>query len=591
MVEQIKDIRGYLAIFKKRKRYFFIPFVALFIAVASIAFLLPSIYESSSTILIEEQQIPEDFVRSTVTGFADERIESLTQQILSRSRLWEIIEQFKLYPELKEKYTREEILAKMRADIKLDTISAEIAGQGGKKRPGAARQPSPPGQAITIAFSVAYRGRTPEMVQKVAGTLASSYLEQNLKMREAQAKTTTQFLEAESRELRERIQTIGGKIATFKNEHEGIQPELQQFNMTQADRLDLETKQIDNQIRAAEDRRIYLEGQLATVKPDSPIISSSGERVMDPQTRLRALQVSLADLQSKFSDDYPDIRKVKREMAELEKLVGQQGGGASLQRQKLSQLKADLAQKQGKYSSEHPDVRKLKSEIARLEQQPEKAEPVKPMADAENPAYVTLATQIESAKNEVASLQRQRQSLKDKARMFNQRLEETPKLEQEYLALQRDYTNATAKYQEVMNKIMEARISEGMEEHQKGEKFTLIDPASYPEKPVSPKRPLIILTGFILSMAAGLGTVALAEQMDHSLQNADELASFTNLPVLGSITRIEITEDVISARRKRRFIWTAIGLGLLLGLVLFHFFYMDLWVLIARLLRLMKKYT
>ncbi len=588
MAEQIKDIWDYLAIFKKRIRYFIIPFLALFIATCAIAFLLPSIYESISTILIEEQQIPEEFVRSTVTGFADERIQSLTQQILSRSKLWEIIEQFKLYPELQEKYTREEIIAKMRNDIKLDTISAEIAGQGSKKRSLATRQP---GQAITIAFSVAYRGKSPDTVQKVAGTLASSYLEQNLKIREAQAKTTTQFLEAESRELRERIQTIGGKIATFKNEHEGIQPELQQFNMTQADRLDQETKQIDNQIRAAEDRRIYLEGQLATVKPDSPIISSSGERVMDPQTRLRALQVSLADLQSKFSDDYPDIRKVKREMAELEKMVGQQGGGASLKRQKLTQLKAELAQKKGKYSDEHPDIRKLKNEISRLEQQPEKAEPVKPVTEAENPAYVTLTSQVESAKNEVASLQRQRESLKERARMFNQRLEETPKLEQEYLALQRDYTNATAKYQEVMNKIMEARISEGMEEHQKGEKFTLIDPASFPEKPVSPKRLLILLTGFILSMGVSLGTVALVEQMDHSLNSANELASFTGQPVLGSITRMETTEDAVSDRRKRRLIWTATGLVLLLGISLFHFLYMDLWVFTAKFLRLINKYT
>lgn len=590
MAEQVKDIRDYLAIFKKRKRYFIIPFVTLFIMVFATAILLPSIYESTSTILIEEQQIPEDFVRSTVTGFADERIQSLTQQILSRSKLWEIIQQFHLYGELQEKYTREEILEKMRDDIKLDTISAEIAGQakgGGKKRPGA----SQPGQAITIAFSVAYRGKDPDTVQKVAGTLASSYLEQNLKIREAQAKTTTQFLEAESKELKERIQGLGDKIATFKKEHEGIQPELQQFNLSQADRLDQDIKQLDNQIRAAEDRRIYLEGQLATVKPDSPIISSSGERVMDPQTRLRALQVSLADLQSKFSDDHPDIRKVKREMAELEKMVGQQGGGASLKRQKLTQLKADLAQKQGKYSDEHPDVRKLKNEIARLEQQPEKADPVKPVADAENPAYVTLSSQIESAKNETASLQRQREALKEKLRMFNVRLEETPKLEQEYLALQRDYTNSTSKYQEVMNKILESRISEGMEEHQKGEKFTLIDPASYPEKPVKPKRWLIILAGFILSMGAGLGTVALAEQMDHSLHNADELASLTGQPVLGSITRIETTEDVVSARLKRKFIWTTTGLGLLLGLTLFHFLYMDLWIFTAKIMRMMNKYT
>ncbi len=125
----------------------------------------------------------------------------------------------------------------------------------------------------------------------------------------------------------------------------------------------------------------------------------------------------------------------------------------------------------------------------------------------------------------------------------------------------------------------------------KGEKFTLIDPASYPEKPISPKRWLIFLAGFVLSLGAGAGAVAMAQQMDHSLSSADELASFTGLPVLGSITRIGITEDVISNRRKRRFIWTAIGLSLFLGIILFHFLYMDLWVLTARLMRLLNKYT
>ena len=589
MAEPVKDLRDYFDILAKRKKYFIIPFVGLFILVTAIAKLLPSIYESTSTILIETQQIPEDFVRSTVTGFADERIQSLTQQILSRSRLWEIVQQFHLYPESQEKLTREEILEQMRDDIKIETISAEIAGQsrGSTRR----RAPRQPGNEITIAFSIAYRGKNPDIVQKVDSTLASLYLEQNLKTREAQAKTTTQFLEAEAKELKERIQLLGDKIAAFKKEHEGIQPELQQFNLNQAESLERDIKQVDNQIRTAEDRRIYLEGQLTSVKPDSPIISSSGERVMDPQTRLRALQVMLADLQSKFSDDYPDIRKVKREMAELEKLAGQQGGSPSLKRQKLTQLRAELAEKQGKYSVDHPDIKKLKNEIARLEEQPEKTGPVKPVTDPENPAYISLTTQIESAKNEIASLQRQRETLKEKLKMFNQRLEETPKLEQEYFALQRDYTNATSKYQEVMNKILESKISEGMEEHQKGEKFTLIDAASYPEKPVSPNRWLIVLAGFILSLGSGLATVALAEQMDHSLERALDLTSLTGLPVLGTIIRIVTREDLVQAKRRRRFIWAATGIGLFLGLILFHLLYMDLWVFTAQLLHLMHKYT
>jgi succinoglycan biosynthesis transport protein ExoP len=164
-------------------------------------------------------------------------------------------------------------------------------------------------------------------------------------------------------------------------------------------------------------------------------------------------------------------------------------------------------------------------------------------------------------------------------------------VEQEYLALTRDYQNASQKHQEVMNKILEARISEGMEEGQKGEKFTLIDPASFPEKPVSPKRRLIFLAGLIMSFGAGIGTVALAEALDHSVKNSDDLARLTGLPVLGSIIRIETTEDITRAHQKRRLIWVVTGFCLIMGLALFHFFYMDLWVLTARLLRLVDKYT
>jgi predicted RNase H-like nuclease (RuvC/YqgF family) len=349
---------------------------------------------------------------------------------------------------------------------------------------------------------------------------------------------------------------------------------------------------MDNSIRAAEDRKIYLEGQLATVKPDTPIIGATGERVMDPGTRLRALEVILADLQSRFSDDHPDIRKVKREMAELKKIAGPKGGSASLQRQKLTQLRAELAQKQGRYSDEHPEIKKLKNEIALLEKSPEKAAaPGRPLTDAENPAYIALISQIQSASNDIASFQKQRAVLKEKAEMYRRRLEETPKVEQEFMALARDYNNAHTKHQEVMNKILEARISEGMEEHQKGEKFTLIDPASYPEIPVTPQRWLIVLAGAILSLFSGFGTVALADHLDHSVKSYEELARLTGLPVLGSITRIWTKEDVTRAQRRRKLVWTITCLSVVVALLLFHFLYMDLWVLTARLLRLATRYS
>ena len=576
------DIAHYLSILKRRKKYFVIPSLAVVGLAILLAGLWPSTYESSSTILIEEQQIPPEFVKSTVTGFADQRIQSLTQQILSRIKLWDIIQQFNLYADLREKLTREEIIEKMRENIRLDTISAQVAADQRKRR--ASNQAE-----VTIAFSIAYRGKNPETVQKVAGMLASLYLEQNLKTREAQAQSTTQFLEAELKELQERIKVLGEKISAFKGQHEGLLPEQQEFNRQQAARLELDLKQLEAASRSANDRKVYIEGQLATVKPDTPLIGATGERVMAPADRLKALEVVMADLQAKFSDEHPDVRKVRREIAELQKIAGHTGGRAAIRRQKLTQLQAALAEKQGRYSDQHPEVKKLKNEIARLEPAP--AGSPRPVTEPENPAYISLTTQIKGAEADIAALRSQHADFQEKLQMYRQRLEAAPKVEQEYLALARDYQNAHAKHQEVMNKILEARISEGMEERQKGEKFTLIDPASYPEKPVSPKRWFIVFAGVIMSLGTGFSAVALVEHLDHSVQNGDELARLTGLPVLGSIIRIRTSEDVRRDRRKRKMIWTVTGVSLVIGLALFHLFYLDLWVLTARLLRLADKYS
>lgn len=577
------DIGQYWNILKSRKKYFIIPALVVLVAFILVARLLPSIYESSSTILIEEQQIPPEFVRSTVTGFADQRIQSLTQQILSRVKLWEIVEQFKLYPDMRKKSTREEILESMRDNIKLKAISAEI-GEKGRRRTGQSE--------MTIAFSIAYRGKDPGQVQKVAGTLASLYLEQNLKTREAQAQSTTQFLEAELKELQNRIQDLGKKITAFKETHEGLLPEQQTFNREQATRLEMDAKNLEAAIRNKEDQKIYLQGQMATVKPETSTIGVTGERIVAPADRLKALEITLADLESKFSPDHPDVRKVRREMAELKKMAGQTGDTASMRRKKITQLQSELAVLQGKYSDEHPEVKKLKAEIARLEQEPEaKSAPPGIMAEAENPVYISLTTQIKTADSDITSLRSQQATAREELQKYRKRLENAPKVEQEYFALSRDYQNAHAKYQEVMNKIMEARIGEGMEEHQKGEKFTLIDPASYPETPVSPQRWLILLAGVVCSLGVGFGTVALAEHLDHSVKSSDELARLTGLPVLGAIIRIQTREDIARAQRKRKLIWVVTGCSLVMGLALFHFFYMDLWVLTARLLRLADKYS
>lgn len=584
-MQKTKDINYFINLFKIKKWFIIISAVIIFLISLIIAYSLPSVYESTSTILIEEQQIPQDFVRTTVTGFAEQRIQTITQQILSRAKLMEIIKQFNLYQDMKEKYTQEEIIERMRDDIRLNTISADMSDRGRKGRGSAG-----PG-GMTIAFTISYQGKNPATVQKVAGNLASLYLEQNLKDRQEKAETTTKFLEAELKALDERIAGIGDQITKFKQKHEGALPELKAHNMAQAERLEVDIKQLDNHIRASIDKRSYLEGQLATINPDLPVVGQ--EAVLDPKARLYALQVSLAALLARNSEDHPDVQKIKREIAGLEKMVSAQGGQASARRQKLTQLQMELASKQGSLSPEHPEIKKLQKEIARLEKTVDTQEKiVRPeVLNPNNPAYIGIKNQIQGIDNEVAMLQKQQLDLKSKLQIYLQRMELTPKIEQEYAALLRDYQNAHSKHMEVMNKLLEARIAEGMEEHQKAEKFTLIDPAGFPEKPVSPNRILITLAGMIVGLAAGVGMVLISDQMDHSIKNADDINWITDLPVIGNISRMITPDYLMQQKRRRLVIAVSTCFSFLIFLFLVHFFYKDLWVLTAQLIRLFNKYS
>ena len=588
-MEKEKDIGYYIHLLKVKIWFCIIPALLVFLTSILVAFLLPSIYQSSSTILIEEQQIPQDFVRTTVTGVADERIQTLTQQILSRTKLWEIIKQFNLYEDMRDSYTQEEILDQMRDDIKIENISVDTTQ--GKKKSGGTGGKGSNQNSMTIAFTIAYSGKNPAMVNKVAGNLASLYLEQNIKDRQEKAETTTKFLEAELKELEERLLVLGGKITKFKQLHEGSLPELQTHNLSQSERLENDVKQLETQIRASEDKKTYLEGQMATINPDLP--SAGLERTLDPKTRLYGLQVELSAILAKNSENHPDVIKMKREIAGLERMVSAQGGQASVRRQKLTQLQAELAVKQDRLSADHPEIKKLQKEIARVEKEKDVSNTTatNQVINPNNPAYIALVTQVQGANNEIVMYRRQQADLREKLRIYRQRLEETPKVEQEYLALQRDYENAHKKHMDVMNKLLEARIGEGMEESQKAEKFTLVDPASFPEKPVSPRRDLIIALGIILGLATGIGTVMVSDQLDHSIKDADDLGWLSDLPVLGSISLIITPEYARWLKKRRLIIAGASCMSVLLVLVLVHFLYMDLWVLTAKLSRWISRYV
>jgi len=516
-------LNDYFTIVKRRKWSLILPAVFVFLCAAIVALALPSIYKSTSTILIEEQDIPADFVMTTVTSFAEQRLQSIYQRIVSFSRLLEIVNRFNLYPELKNKWATEEIVGKMREDILLEPISAEMVN----------RRTGRP-ESATIAFSLSYEGKDPGTVQRVSNMLTSLFLEENLRVRERQATETSEFLENEMEKVKADLSILEAKMSAFKESHMNELPDLLQVNMQSLNRLENNIERLNEQLRSFKEREGYLQTQLASVSPGF-------EEVKRDKVRLAELKVQLVHLKSRFSDQYPDVIKTKAEIAELEKQANDSEG------------KSDNPG----HSNDPPD----------------------------NPAYITLASQLSSTQAEILSVKRQMGEFNKMADVYRGRIANTPKVEEAYRAISIERNNTQSKYDDLMRKHMEAKVAQGLEKEQKGERFTLIDPARLPENPYKPNRMAILLIGIVLGIGAGVGWASLKEFTDQSIRNSSSLVMATSFPVLASIPEIVTREDLKEKKRKRTLMIMGLFIALAAGLVAFHLLVMDLNVFWAKLMR------
>ena len=580
METQNQNISDYAGIIKRRKNYFLIPFLSILFIAVGISFILPDVYKSTSTILIEGQQIPSDFVRSTVMTAVEETIQTITQQVMSRRKLLEIINRFGLYHDRRARETSEEIVERMREDIHLETISADIIDQ----RTG---RPS----MATIAFSLSYQGKYPEKVQKVSNVLASLYLEQNLKDRAEKARITSSFINVELKSLGENIDQLENKVAQFKEKHLHSLPEMAQLNFQMYQRLEQELIQLDQQLRNTKERKIYLEGQLAGVDPDLPGIKTVEGKFADAGQRLEYLNTEYVSLKASLSKKHPDLIKIKKEIESLEKEVGLKKK-IEMKQGQLEKMKTDLSSLRAVFSPRHPDVIKLKKSIKILDKDLEDLRKEKTdggilSETPENPAYINLKTQIATTKMEINNLKESRKKVRNKLGDYLKRLELTPQIEREYQLLTRDYENARIRYQETLHKLMEAETAEGLERSQKGQKFTIVDPAIYPEKPFKPNRAAIIMIGFILAMGGGVGVVSFKEFSDQSVWSETVLRQITDKPILATIPFILTDSDRLKQRRKIIITVIALGICSVLLVLAVHFFYLPLDVLWFKFLRKM----
>jgi polysaccharide chain length determinant protein (PEP-CTERM system associated) len=532
MEEDVKTLGDYVEIIKHRIWSLVLPIVIIFAAAFLVALFYPRTYRSTSTILIEEQEIPKDFVITTITGFADQRLQSINQRIMSTTKLLEVMNRFNLYADLRKKMTTEEIVDLMRKDIRFETISADML-QKDNKAMGPKRDINPLYNP-TIAFTLSYDGKTPQVVEQVANVLASLYLEENLRTRERQSAGASRFLDEEAKAVQHTLIDLDAKISAFKTRNLDTLPELAQVNLQGIDRVQQELARLAEQLKSLREKEGYLQTQLTNIPTES---------TDQDKNLLKELKARLVSLESRYSDKYPDVRKTRMDIAVLERRIALKSPGD------------ESSQKQA------------------VEQQ------------ASNPAYIAIASQLASVQSDIESVKRQIVEMQEMKQIYIRRTEATPRVEETYKGLMVERANAQAKYDDLMKRVMEAKVSQGLEREQMGERFTLIDPARLPEKPIKPNVPAVLLIGLFLGIAGGVGNVSLKEYGDQSVRSPGQLALATPYPVLGTIPRLVTEMDRQRIRTKRTRILIVTGLIVVAGLLFVHFFIIDLEVAWARIAR------
>jgi len=543
---------------KRRKKSFIIVFSLISLIGICIALILPPIYQSEAMILIEGQQIPQEYVKSTITSYVEERLETISQQVMSRSKLMEIVNKFNLYSEIKDEKTTTEIIEKMREAINLKTIDAEIKSKSGRNI------------SAAVAFTLSYEGKIPATVQKVTNQLSSLYIEEDLKTREKLATVTTDFLREESETLKKQIQLHEKNIIQFKKNHIGSLPSDYSANLQAISRLERTFDQTVMKVRLLEEKKLYLEGQIANVQPLTPIMIDGKNVAMNPKERLKHLHLQLSSLQTTLSGKHPDIKKLKREISELEAQVGKSEDPAA-KAKRLNELENQLSVAKGKLGAKHPDVLRLSKEVDFLSKDLSDSltkPAIKEVAEQkpDNPTYINLKSQIVSSENEMKFLKQQKEKITQEIELYQKRIDNSPSIEKEHNDLTRDYESAKHKYKEIMSQLMTANISKGMENKQRGERFIIKSNAYLPEKPYKPNRIGIILLGFILAIGSGVVLSAFQESFDNSIKTSNQIKNLTGVPVFSTISLIE-TDEELRSRRIRKVFW-AFGVLSFVGVVL-----------------------
>jgi len=520
------DVSRYLGIVRRRHLQFLIPLFLGWALVWGASWVLPPRYESSTLILVEQPTMPKDYVTPNVNDDLQARMQSITQQILSRTRLLRIINAMNLYAGGGRKPpTPDDKVDHMRKDIEIELVKNA--------------------RDTITAFNVSYTSRDPRLAQQVTSELTNLFINENLEVRQQESEDTTKFLEAQLESARKTLADQEDKIREFKGQHVGELPTQVGSNLQILAGLQSQLQTEEDALNTAKQQRVYLETLVNQYRSlqGSPKGEGGGALQGLPavDAELDKLRAQLADLSSHYTDRHPDVRKVKEQIAKTEKI--------------RDQLVADL---KAKASAPQADPNAANAT-------PDAAE----MRDPSSP-MVQLQGQLQANRVEIANREHSVADLKTKVVDYQARLNQEPVREQQLSDLTRGYDQSKANYDELLKKKNGSAMATSMELLQQGERFSIIDPPSLPLKPIFPNRLKFCGIGLGVGLALGALVAGAFEMMDDRIYDQKELQKLLPVAVISEIPAIVVEADERNERQRLWLGWAAavfVSVTILLGSV------------------------
>lgn len=480
----------YLAILKRRVWWIVLSTALVPLLVYLGSLLIANQYTSQTLVLVEQQKVPDNFVKPVVTEELNERLATMQEQILSRTRLQPLIERFQLFPSDMGKVPMEDLVDRMRKLISVTAVRADFGTRTGGL----------PG------FYISFTARDPHIAQQVCSEITSMFMQENLLAREQSAQGTTDFLSSQLDDAKRKLDDQDAKLAGFKQRYIGQLPDQEQTNLSVLGALNTQLDGINQALARAQQDKAFAESLLAD-RLAAGTTAPSGEDPQELKKKLAELESQLSLLEARYTPDYPDVTKTKNEIAELKKKLDTKPTAEST---KDTDKSAQL---------EPPEIRQLRLQIHQLDE-----------------------LKLEKAKEQ--------ERLQQQIGAYQSRVQMSPVVEEQYKALTRDHQSALNFYDELLAKKTQSAMATDLEKKQQGEQFKVMDAPNLPEKPTWPERWKFSLAGLAGGFAVGFGLAFFFEMRDKTLRTDEDVLFYLKLPVLTEIPTVSMARNGKGAKKK-----------------------------------------